>query len=151
MSAAANLVLHRRFHEEAWNAGDLAVVDELCGPDLVFRFRGTAERIGPEGMKAIIVEWRTAFPDFVFTIEAEVADEERVAGALTFRGTHLGVLWGVPPTGRSIVVTQTGVVRAAGGKIVEMWEDYDELLLLQQLGLAPSTADLLAAARAAPA
>jgi hypothetical protein len=42
------------------------------------------------------------------------------------------------PSGKQITVIGTNIYRIASGKIVEQRSDYDQLSLLQQLGLAPS-------------
>jgi predicted ester cyclase len=54
------------------------------------------------------------------------------------RGTHQGETeeFG-PPTGRQIEVKGITISRVEGGKIVEEWQVYDNLSLMQQLGLAP--------------
>jgi len=47
----------------------------------------------------------------------------------------------IPPTG--VVITNTRIItfRITGGKIVEAWENYDMLGVLQQLGVMPPTRD----------
>jgi predicted ester cyclase len=52
------------------------------------------------------------------------------------RGTHTGdwELLGIAPTGRTAEWTETHVVRMRDGRIVEHWENRDELGLMQQLG-----------------
>jgi predicted ester cyclase len=54
------------------------------------------------------------------------------------RGTHQGETEELgPPTERQIEVEGITVHRIEGGKIVEEWERYDNLGVLQQLGLIP--------------
>ena len=57
---------------------------------------------------------------------------------MTLRGTHQGETeeFG-PPTGRQIEGGGITISRIEGGKIVEDWDSYDNLSVLQQLGLAP--------------
>jgi predicted ester cyclase len=54
------------------------------------------------------------------------------------RGTHQGETeeFG-PPTGRQIEFKGMTISRIEGGKIVEEWQAYANLSLMQQLGLAP--------------
>lgn len=56
---------------------------------------------------------------------------------LTQSGTHLGIFLGIPPTGKRVTVTGIEIFRLAGGKIVEHWNNYDDLGLFQQLGVLP--------------
>jgi len=63
----------------------------------------------------------------------------RVGGwALDRPRTHLGSLFVIPPTGKSIVGTGIIIHRVVDGKIVEIWEVADTLGGLQQLGILPS-------------
>jgi len=41
------------------------------------------------------------------------------------------------PTGRQVELKGITIHRIEGGKIVEEWESYDNLSILQQLGLVP--------------
>jgi predicted ester cyclase len=79
-----------------------------------------------------------AFPDLHFTIEDIVAAEDKVAIRATVHCTHLGLFMGMPPTGKQAIWTGIDISRIAGGKIVELWAEYDYLGLMQQLGAIPS-------------
>jgi predicted ester cyclase len=67
-----------------------------------------------------------------------IAEGDKVVTRYTVRGTHQGEMeeFG-PPTGRQVEVKGITIHRVEDGKIVEEWERYDNLSLLQQLGLAP--------------
>ena len=41
-----------------------------------------------------------------------------------------------PPTGRAIAITGLIIDQLADGKVIERWEQYDQPLMMQQLGLA---------------
>jgi predicted ester cyclase len=44
---------------------------------------------------------------------------------------------GIPPTGRQATVTGISIGRYASGKLVEEWQNFDALGMLQQLGVIP--------------
>ena len=79
-----------------------------------------------------------AFPDFNVTVEDVIAEGEKVVSRYTFRGTHQGETeeFG-SPTGRQFELEGISMHRFEDGKIVEDWERYDNLSVLQQLGLVP--------------
>jgi predicted ester cyclase len=59
----------------------------------------------------------------------------------TIRGTSTGDFvtpMPLPATGKQVSVTAIGIIRFAGGKGVEVWNQADNLGLFQQLGLIPS-------------
>jgi steroid delta-isomerase-like uncharacterized protein len=140
MSTEENKALARRAFEEAWNKGNLAVLDQLVAAD----FDGHPQPSdadfgrGPEGQKRFIGMYRAAFPDIQMTIEDMTAEGDRVAVRWTGRGTHTGELMGMPATGKRATVTGILIDRIAGGKIAESWGNFDALGMLQQLGVVPA-------------
>jgi steroid delta-isomerase-like uncharacterized protein len=95
---------------------------------------------GPEGVKQIVGVYRAAFPDLHLTIEDLIAEGDKVVVRFTARGTHQGDLMGVAPTGKEVTVTGISIVRIAEGKIVEEWENFDALGMMQQIGAVPPPA-----------
>ena len=45
---------------------------------------------------------------------------------------------GIAPTGNEVAITGITIHRIEGGKIVEEWENWDALGLMQQVGAIPS-------------
>jgi len=79
------------------------------------------------------------FPDMQVTIDDVIAEGDKVAYRWTARGTQTGEMMGIPPTGRSVILTGITIDRYdAESKIVEHWESYDQLGMLQQLGVIPT-------------
>jgi predicted ester cyclase len=58
---------------------------------------------------------------------------------ITYRGTHAGDLMGIPPTGRSVTVSEIIVDHFAEGRIVESWRSFDQMAMMQQPGVIPAT------------
>ena len=66
----------------------------------------------------------------------EIVPGDKVATRWTAEGTNNGALGPVPATGRRMRITGLILDRVVGGKVVERWEQWDQMGLLQQLGLA---------------
>lgn len=131
----------RRFLEEAFNSGNLAVVDELVAPEFVNHDAALPEpTMGIEATKASIGAYRDAFPDLRMTIEQQVAEGEYVMTRWSARGTHEGDLFGMAATGKEATVTGITVDRIVDGRFVESWTNWDTLGLMQQLGVVPTLA-----------
>ncbi len=122
--------------EEVWNQGNLAVIDALVASDYLDH-QPHADTDGREEVKQFYVMLRTAFPDINFTIEDQIAEGDKVVTRWTVQATHLGEFHGIPPTGRQGVVTGISIDRLANGKFVEGWTIFDELGMMQQLGVIP--------------
>jgi len=140
MSTEANKAIIRLFFEEAFEQGNLAVLDEIIAPNQVNGGPGALPGMpsGPEGTKVLITAYRNAFPDLHFTIDEQIAEGNTVVTRWTAHGTHNGVLAGLPPTGKPATVVGMGVDRVENGKIVESWGLFDQFGMLQQLGVIPA-------------
>jgi steroid delta-isomerase-like uncharacterized protein len=138
MSAESNKALARRLLDEAFNAGNIDVVDELVTPDFVNHDAALPEAvIGPDAAKASIQGYRSAFPDLRITIEEQIADDQGVVTRWSAKGTHQGDLMGMAPTGKQATVTGITLDRIVDGRIAESWTNWDTLGMLQQLGVVP--------------
>ena len=133
-----NKAIALRGFEEVWNQGNLDVVDEIYAIDYVGYMPGSLEIQGTEGFKQFVNMYRTAFPDIKFTIEDQIAEGDKVVTRWTGTGTLKGELMGIPPTGVQVTSTGIDILRFAGGKIVEVWVNMDDLGMLQQLGVVPA-------------
>lgn len=135
---AQNLAVVRRVINEAWNKGNLEVLDELVAASYVGHDPNVPHPSrGPEGFKESVMTARTTFADFQMTVEDLVAAGDRVAGRITLRGTHSGALAGLPPTGKSVEFSGMFVRRLENGQLVEGWGLTDLFGLLRQLGAIP--------------
>jgi predicted ester cyclase len=138
-STKQNKAISFRRVEEIWHNADLpaalAVVDHLIADNYTAHCPGASDITGREGFKQFVSSIRTAFPDLHFSVEYLLAEADRVVGRYRGRATHLGNLVGIPPTGRSVIVSWIDMSRIADGKVAEDWLHFDQLGLLCQLGV----------------
>ena len=80
----------------------------------------------------------TAFPDIEATMEDLVVAGDRVVGRFTYRGTHTGPLYGVPPTRNAIEMRSIDIWRTHNGEFVEHWDELNLLDVFQQIGMIPA-------------
>ena len=118
---------------ETFNQGDLAVVDEIVGPECV----GAQGDKGPAGFKAVITGLRSAFPDLRYTLDDLVAEGDAVAVRWHWTGTHKGPFRAFPPTGKAVTNTGAGIFHVKDGKIVAATLETDRLGFLEQIGAVP--------------
>jgi predicted ester cyclase len=110
------------------------VVDDLLSPDFVDHNAVLGQPPGPEGFKLWIRGARSAFPDLVGTVEDVLSDAERVAGRVTYRGTHGGDFLGIRATGRAVAFEAFHIIAFENRRIVEWWGAADLLGALLQCG-----------------
>jgi steroid delta-isomerase-like uncharacterized protein len=128
--------LVRRF-ANSLNSHNVDDFDELFAPDYILHDPGTPGGIlqGLEDIKDHTAMLYRGMPDFYTTIEELIAEDDRVVGRFTHRGTHLEEMLGMPPTGNKVEVEAINIYKIADGKFVEGWGEIDTITLLQQLGL----------------
>jgi steroid delta-isomerase-like uncharacterized protein len=81
-----------------------------------------------------------AFPDRKITHHDTIAHGDKVLIRWSMSGTQEGELMGIPATGKSVTITGFDYFRLADGKIAEMWQEADQLGMMQQLGVLPAPA-----------
>ena len=144
MSAEKNKTIARRFFEDGFNKGRLAVADEFISPQFVNHDPAMPGLpVGIEGFRKLVTTYCAAFPDIYTTIEDMIAEGNRVAVHWRAHGRQTGTLMGIPPTGKQATVTGISIFRLTGDLIVEAWTNWDTLGLLQQLGVVPAMAQVM--------
>ena len=138
----ANLSLVQQ-HHEVFNSGDMNAAAEFFAEDS----RNHGRQVGRAGVRAVLNDNQSTFPDVQLTIQNSVAEGEWVVVRCTFSGTHRGVgrmpvsggmLVGVQPTGMHFEVQHIHMYQLRNGKIVEHFANRDDLGMMQQLGLLPA-------------
>jgi predicted ester cyclase len=126
----------RRLIEEAFNKGNLDVVDELTSPALSEHQNfGPDHAPGAAGVRAVVESLRRAFSDFRLTIEDLTTAGDAVWLRMVATGTNDGSFMGNAPTGRPIRIDVFDVIRVQDGRMVEHWGVPDRLGAILQLGL----------------
>jgi len=134
MSADENVQLMRRWFQEVWNEGRMQTVYDLLSPDAVARGqRGAeAEIRGPE---EFVREIRSGFPDIKVNVEDIFGADDKVVLRWSAMMTHTGDALGLPASGRTVRSSGMSIARIVGGKIVEGWDSWDQLGMLEQIGV----------------
>ncbi|HZI91868.1 MAG TPA: ester cyclase [Thermoleophilaceae bacterium] len=123
---------------DAWNTGELDLLDEIVAPDAVDHDRYNPNASGGlEGAKRTVAMYREAFPDIAFTVDDVIAEGDKVVVRWTATGTHQGEIMGIPATGNKSTVSGIGIDRFEDGKIVEAWNAWDTLGMMQNIGALP--------------
>lgn len=89
---------------------------------------------GYQGFRELHDFW-TPFSDLKLTIENIFSEGDQVASYFRVQGRHTREFMGMPPTGKNIDITATGIFRFRDGKVAENMVTPDALGLLMQLGI----------------
>ena len=135
MSNDENKALFQRVVDELWNGKNLNAADELFAANAPNNIPVAPDLpAGPEGAKALLSLFHTAFPDLTVKVDRVHAMGDRVAGRLFHEGTHNGSFLGVAGSGNKADFTMIGLFRLENGKIAESWYEFDSLRIIQQIG-----------------
>jgi len=140
MSTEENKAVARRSYETfntAMRTGNFGAFEEVLAANAVDHNPAPGQAPGLEGVKQVFGMFRTAFPDLHFTVEDMIAEGDKVVSRITAHGTHKGDFQGIPPTGKQMTQTGIDILHIAGGKVVERWGEFDNLGLMQQIGVVP--------------
>jgi steroid delta-isomerase-like uncharacterized protein len=147
MPVEDNISLMKRWYHEVWRERKNETVHELLAPDASLHGQTGPEEeiVGPEGFVKFAESIRNAFPDTEVTVEDIFAVDDKVAVRWIAIGTHTGHGMGLDPSGRRVQITGMTIARIVNGKIVEGWDNWDRLAMLEQIGAyAPAQPSLLA-------
>jgi predicted ester cyclase len=111
-----NKALVRRLFDEGWN-GDLSILDQVVSENFLVHFAADrGEVLGIAGAKEVVIDFHGALHGFSCRIDDLVAEGDRVAARITY-------------VGKGETLSKIVILRLAGDRIVEAWEDYDPLLI----------------------
>lgn len=116
---------------------DLKGMEDVYDPNLSYHGTGDMAEAGRSGFLQFAEAMLAAFPDISVTADDVFSSGDKVVYRLTLRGTHKAELMGIPATNKAVAVRSIGIARVSGGKIVEEWENFDDMGLMQQLGVVP--------------
>jgi len=117
--------------EEIITKGRLELADEVFAADFSWPQFGLH---GPDGVRAWVRAFRTAFPDISDLVQEQTAEGDVVVTRVECIGTQLGPFRGLPPSRRRATFTAIGIDRFRDDKVVERSAHFDIVDLMRQLG-----------------
>ena len=130
-----NKAIARRAFEEILSHGRFELAEQLYAKDFVNH--GIHRDATLEEDQAALKGWHQAFSDIVISPEKLIAEGDLVTIYWIARGTNTGAGNGLPATGKKVELAGITIWRILDGKIKEEWSAFDQLSMMQQLGLLP--------------
>ena len=118
--------------EEVWNKARREAISEMMASDALIH-DGATKTLGAEGCYPFYDRIRAAFPDIHITVDDTIAEGDKLVVRWSCSCTHTGNGLGFPATGRTAFFAGITILRIAGGKIIEGWQNWDMLGLMDQL------------------
>jgi predicted SnoaL-like aldol condensation-catalyzing enzyme len=135
-----NVTLVKRLYQEVWHNENYAVADEILS-DQYIRHDASDPAQGPgnavpQSERARQV--KTLFPDLHFEPEVVAADGDLVAVRWTSTAHAVGFpafMRALVGKGGPIVATGVNIYRFADGRVVELWNNRDDLTIQREMGV----------------
>jgi steroid delta-isomerase-like uncharacterized protein len=131
-----NKALAKRAFEELLSGGRFELAEQLYAKD--FANHGIHRDISLQEDQEALKGWHQAFPDVAIVPKKLIAEGDLVVVYWVARGTNTGTGNGLPATGKKVEQAGITIWRIVDGKIKEEWSAFDQLSMMQQLGLLPN-------------
>lgn len=128
--------LIRTFIDEAFNKGNLSILEEVIHPEYQY-WSPDSQLKGIGQLREFIQAFRNSFPDLNLQVDDFFSSNDRTCTAFTLKGTHEQDFMGIPATKKSVEVQGMVISRIKDNKILEDREILDNLTFFQQLGVVP--------------
>ncbi len=139
---AAKVKMYTELWHAILNEGRLDLVNESnFSKDLVL-YTEPQHIVGLEAARAYYAQFLQGFSDIQFTVNEIFGQGNKLVKYWTFEGTHSGAFFGIPPTGRRIVLSGSTIAYFSDGKIAGERDFMDNLSFMQQLGVLSSPGNL---------
>ena len=135
MSGSIEII--RRF-EHAFRAAHQATIDELSDPGLVDHNPAPDHEPTLAGFKQKVAGFKAIFPDLEEDLQDIIASGDTIATRWVVTGSQQQDFMGIRASGQMIRVEGMNFYRLKGGRVTDIWTQFDGVALMQQLGAIPA-------------
>jgi steroid delta-isomerase-like uncharacterized protein len=136
-----NKALVLQLYSEAWNRGNLDFIKQAVSHDFIDHPPQRPFSVpirGPEALSEAVAAFRKAIPDYHDAPIQVIAENDRVVYLGRITGTHTNNFFQFPAKGGKIDFTSINFYRLQDGLIVEQWNIFGVMDMMQQMGLMPA-------------
>ena len=132
-----NVTIARRWFDEIFEKGYMETLDDIVAENIKIHGAGDSEATGRESFRTWLRWYRETFVESKWEItllfEAGNKVVTRYRGTSTYKGGFVGI-----PSNNQLV-TETGIIifNIVDNKVVEIWCEYSDIQVLEQLGVFP--------------
>ncbi len=128
---------------EAFNSGNTADLGNIVDANVIEHSPDpNIQETGLEGLKKSIDMYRSSFPDLKMNVLSMTAEGDVVTTHFNMSGTNSGPMGEMPPTNKALSVDGVDIIKFKDGKAVEHWGYYEEMKMMEQLGLMQEPAGM---------
>ena len=137
MALSDNTEIITRF-ELAFRAADQATIDEFADPGLVDHNPAPGHEPTLAGFKHKVAYMCSLFPDLKEDMQDIIASGDTVATRWVLTGSLQQEYMGIRASGQTIRIDGMNFYRLRGGRVTDIWTQFDGIAMMQQLGAIPA-------------
>jgi steroid delta-isomerase-like uncharacterized protein len=127
------------------NKGELDKINSTSFDKNITLITSPENVVGIDNFKDYYSNFVTGFSEHTFTIVDIFGQGDKLVKHWHFTGKHTGDFFGIPPTGKTVDVEGTTLVKMKEGKVAQEQDFMDNLVFMQQLGFVsdPNNVDVV--------
>lgn len=134
MTTEQNKVTVNRINKEFIEGGNMDTFNEIFDPGFINHTAPPGTPKGPEGVIYFFNHLlKPAFPDLKVEIHDQVAEGNKVTTRKSFHATHKSEFFGVPATGKKVIMDVIDIIELREGKFTDHWGILDMQGVMEQI------------------
>ena len=133
-----NIASYSKTWDDIINNGNLDAINDTNFDAGITAVMSPENIVGIDAFKDYYSNFVNGFSNVEFTIVDIFGQGEKLVKHWRFKGTNSGEFFGMPATGKDVDIQGTTLVVMKEGKIAQERDFFDNLVFLQQLGIASS-------------
>lgn len=129
-----DITMYSTVWDEIINNKDLDMINDTNFDENITLVSYPENVVGIENFKAYYSNFTNGFSEDAFTIIDIFGQGNKLVKHWKFTGKHTGDFFGIPPTGKTVEVEGTTLVKMKDGKIAQEQDFMDNMVFMQQLG-----------------
>lgn len=134
-----DIKMYTQTWDEIINHGKLELFNDTNFDKDISLIMSPENVVGLANVKDFYTQYVTGFSNIEFTIVDIFGQNENIVKHWRFKGIHTGEFFGIPATGKAVSLEGVTLVKMKNGKIIREQDFMDNMVFLQQLGLASAS------------
>ena len=135
----SNIEKYSNIWDDVINHDNLDAINDSNFDENVIMVSSPENIVGIEGFKSFYANFVTGFSNKEFTIVDIFGQGDKLVKHWKFKGTNSGEFFGMPATGKDVDIEGTTLVEMKDGKITKEQDFFDNMVFMQQLGIASAS------------
>jgi steroid delta-isomerase-like uncharacterized protein len=133
-----NIAMYTQTWDDIINQGNLDLINDTNFDDSITLVYSPENIVGIDDFKAYYSNFVNGFSNVEFTMVDVFGQGDKIVKHWRFKGTHTGDFFGMPATNNNVDIDGVTLVEMKNGKIAKEQDFMDNIVFMQQLGIASS-------------